>query len=978
IAASLTGIGFIFILITVLLKKKKKSSHREEQPTYYRGAVNYKHIEQRKSLYELKIKLLLFFKDFKFISDYIIKLQQTQITKIYNFCKSSAANPSEAIPFYEYLLSLGWDKPTEYFDLANLYLQLKLTDSAIKTLMKINPDKLEKEQIENYYVSMANLYHKTGNLGLAIRNLETAVRIFPEKSELYVHIADLSGLTKNFKKSADTYLEALKMDTRLVTEIETKLELILKQCQSTEDQLYVLHIFEQIYILLNNDIKLLNIYEMIRQIEPENITNLTKIGKLYFKLKMFREAFRLFKYRERIAPDLLVYRALAFISSELKESEEEMKYLYFLFNRDPKLEKEKIDRLLSLLKEYNDNEKLYEVYKKLIECNQDVSEYLKNLINLLIAKKDYTNLLDKVKTLITKFPGEIQFAIERIEMISNYFDDKISIYKTYIEIFGLIENTDKMEEYYLKMITEFPDTPLLEEKISLATIYKESNREKDAIKLYENITGFEKENIEILKNLGNLYLSQKMMREAKDVFERILKLNSDNSFAQSKIEYLENIIKNSHIMQFQDLLNDESAPIDKKIEIQYNLAKAYFDTGFFKLCIEELKNVLKHGKFTAYWQKSLELITSSYIENKQSGIAIQFLGNIFLNTKLSTHEELFLKYLLANVYVAHDDKAKGKALFEEIAISDDNYFDIQYKLKHLEDIKSSRDGLITLQYGAGVMQTQQQVKKSTLERYEIIKELGRGGMGVVYKARDLKLDRIVALKQLHANTDVNSESAKRLFLEAKAVAKLNHPNIVNVFDVGDSSDELYISMEFVEGKPLTEIIRSENYSFDITYFKNIASQICAGLDYAHSHNIVHRDIKPDNIMVANNNVIKIMDFGLAKQTDADTTMTQEGVAMGTAQYMSPEQIRGEDIDLRTDIYALGCMMYEIATKNPPFNSTNLNALIYKHLSVKPISLKSVLTDIPEKLDHIVMKCIEKDKNNRYSKAADIIEELKAV
>jgi len=974
IAGALIATALFFILTTILLKRKKKGTRRiEETGSYNRGAVNYRYIEHKKNRYELMIKILSIFKDFKSVSDYIVKLQKKQIDKIYGMCKSNSANPGEAIPVYEYLLSLGWENPQEYFDLANLYLQLRLTDSAIKTLMKINPDKLEKEQIVDYYTIMSNLYHKTGNIGLAVRNLETASRIFPDNAELYIKIGDISGLAKNYKKTSDSYFEAFKLNKELLTEIETKLELIFKQCLSLEEQSYVLEVFEKIYESLGNDIKLLNIYELKRKIEPENLANLTKTGKLYFKLKMFREAFRLFKYRERIAPDTLTFRALAFIAAELKDYEEEMKYLHILFSSDAKLERDKVTRLIDLLKENNENDKLFGVYSKLCEQYQDVPEYLKNLINLLIARKDYKILLDKVKTLASKFPAESEFAIERIEMIAGYFDDKIAIYKTYIEVYGLIENTSKMEEYYLKMINEFSGIPLIEEKISLATIYKESGREKEAVKIYENIIAFEKENVEILKNLGNLYLSQKMMREAKETFEKILKLNADNGFAQSKIEYLENIIKNSHIMQFQDLLNDDKTSIEKKIEIQYDLAKAYFDAGFFKLCVEELKNVIKHGKFTAYWRKSLELLTSAYIENKQSGIALQFLGNIFSNSKLDVREELLLKYLIAKVYISHDDKPKGKALLEEIAIIDDNYSDIQFKLKQLEDIKSSRDGLITL---AAAGQTQRQIKKSTLERYEIIKELGRGGMGVVYKARDLKLDRIVALKQLHANTDANSESAKRLFLEAKAVAKLNHPNIVNVFDVGDNSDELYISMEFVEGKPLTEIIRSENYTFNLEYFKNISSQICSGLDYAHSHNIVHRDIKPDNIMVTNSDAVKIMDFGLAKQTDASSAMTQEGVAMGTAQYMSPEQIRGEDIDLRTDIYALGCMMYEIVTKNPPFNSTNLNALIYKHLSVKPISLKSVMPDVPEKIDYIVMKCIEKDKNNRYSKASEIIEDLK--
>ncbi|HPP88223.1 MAG TPA: protein kinase, partial [bacterium] len=679
---------------------------------------------------------------------------------------------------------------------------------------------------------------------------------------------------------------------------------------------------------------------------------------------------------EEIQADEKIYRILAIISKELNFKSEEQRYLYLLFeNNNLNNDRLKLVRLIELLKQSNDLEKLANVYKKIIADNPENIEYIKSYINVLIMQKKYSELLPLLNRLVSLETQELNFAIERLDMIFDYYDDKIALYKTYIELYGTAGNSAKMEEYYNRLISEHKDAALIQEKIALATIYKETGRETEALKIYENILKFEPENIEILKQSANLYLNCNMMREAKEQFEKILKIQENNEYAQSKIEYLESIVKNSHIMKFQELLNDSMTTEAKKLEILYDLAKAYYDTGFYKLAIDELKKIIKLSNDKILWKRSLELITEIFVVSKQTGLGLQYLANILMKNTGNQREELILKYCVAKLYIAHDEKPKAKALFEEIAVIDDNFEDVQKQLFLLEDVKSSRNDLITLQYGYAMPR---ELKKSTLERYEIIQELGRGGMGIVYKARDKKLDRIVALKQLPANTDIHSEQAKRLFIEARAVAKLNHHNIVNVFDVGDSEDEMYISMEYVEGKTLTEIIKNEKYVFDEHYVKNIALQICAALDFAHRHNIIHRDIKPDNIMITIDNNIKIMDFGLAKQANENVSMTQEGIAMGTAQYMSPEQIRGEDIDNRTDIYAFGCVLFEMIAAAPPFDSKNINALIYKHLSAKPPNIRSIVATAPEQFELIINKCLEKDKNNRYSNAAEIIEDLKKI
>ncbi len=974
---------FLFILLLVITKiikyyasKKNKSS--EFSPEDEQLLLNAKMLEKHQRKFRIKMNIYSLFKGFKFIEEKITALEKNRISDIFELCQKNKNEPETAAPLYEYLFTLGWDNPLEYFELTDIYVGLRLTDSAVKTLLRMKVDKLDKEQLLKYYLQLAELSQRSGNLNYAIRQLEQALKLSDNPSEIYQKIADLCALTKNYLKAADIYYDCFSADSSTLQIVETKLELLYRQTDSDEDKHHILDIVEKIFIAAEADLKLLEVYLAKYELAPNDMVNLTKLGKTYIKLDLFTQSFEVFQRREEFSPEnLKLKKALSILASITDNKNDELKYLLAVFYSPEPLETARIDRLISLLRDKNDFDNLYAVYRRLIELKPDSIDDLKSFINILITSKRINEFNEYIKLLVSRYPEDIIFAEDRIEIIAPFIDDQVRLFKLKIEIYSIADKTEKVEEYYTKLFEAFQNEPLLEERISYAAILKETNREKEAIKIYEKIISLDSSNPENLRSLGNMYLNQKMLREAKEIFEKILKINPEDAVAGEKIEYLESLVKNEQVMKYQDLLNDEDTPLDKKFEIQYNLAREYFQQGFNKLCLDEVKNIIKRANMSNdYYSKSLILLANTYIALRQTGIAIQYLSNIFLNRRPQGEEEKLIKYLLAKVYSAHDDKPKAKALLEELAVADDNYRDISKLLDKLADIKSSRDGLIIEQ--SNKQQSKTDVKKSTLERYEIIKELGRGGMGVVYKARDLKLDRIVALKQLPPNTDANSETAKRLFFEAKAAAKLNHPNILNVYDVGDSADELYISMEYIEGKTLTDIIHTEAYSFEPLYIKNISIQICGALDYAHTNNIIHRDIKPDNIMITSENKIKIMDFGLAKRSDLASSMTQDGIAMGTAQYMSPEQIKGDNIDNRTDLYAFGCMLYEMIIKNPPFNSTNINALIYKHLSAKPQSLKTLNPAIPDIFEKIVMKCLEKDKEKRYLNAAEIIAEFTVI
>ncbi|MDQ3337251.1 MAG: protein kinase [Myxococcota bacterium] len=258
-------------------------------------------------------------------------------------------------------------------------------------------------------------------------------------------------------------------------------------------------------------------------------------------------------------------------------------------------------------------------------------------------------------------------------------------------------------------------------------------------------------------------------------------------------------------------------------------------------------------------------------------------------------------------------------------------------------------------------------------RYRILAKLGEGGMGTVYRAEQISLKRTIALKMLRPDVGGGSLILRRFNAEAEAVAKLSHPNTVNIFDFGQDADGmLFIAMEFIEGRSLRAAIHAEA-PLPVRRALTIASQVCASIADAHSHSIVHRDLKPDNVMLQDRgkqrDVVRVLDFGIAKLRDdtrANNQMTQAGDMLGTPQYMAPEQIRAEQIDGRTDVYALGCMLYEMLTARLPFEGPTVMALLSKHLmeTPPPPSQRRPDLNLPPMIDDLVMGAMAKDPAHR--------------
>ena len=260
-----------------------------------------------------------------------------------------------------------------------------------------------------------------------------------------------------------------------------------------------------------------------------------------------------------------------------------------------------------------------------------------------------------------------------------------------------------------------------------------------------------------------------------------------------------------------------------------------------------------------------------------------------------------------------------------------------------------------------------------------VREIGRGGMGVVYEAIDPKINRRIAIKTIRFSDEFEEarlqEVKNRFFREAEIAGRLAHPSIVSIYDVGEDYDLTYLAMEFIEGKDLREYCKKEKLK-SLRNVLYIVSEVALALDHAHSKGVIHRDIKPGNIMLLRTGRVKVTDFGIAKAMSS--TATKSGVVLGTPNYMAPEQINGQKIDGRADLFSLGVVLFELLTAQVPFHGKNITSLLYQITQDKHPSIRSINPRIPGVCEQIVNKALEKDPADRFQSGTIMAMYLKAI
>ncbi|RIL05454.1 MAG: hypothetical protein DCC71_10445 [Proteobacteria bacterium] len=350
----------------------------------------------------------------------------------------------------------------------------------------------------------------------------------------------------------------------------------------------------------------------------------------------------------------------------------------------------------------------------------------------------------------------------------------------------------------------------------------------------------------------------------------------------------------------------------------------------------------------------------------QLGLAVMKLKQA-IGTGAIERATLPLHYTLATVHEANGELREALEVYERILACDYHYEDVEQRLARLRTriaSQSREDG------AAAAGDELPAAARTQPSRYQVIGELGRGGMGIVYKAKDTVLDRLVAYKVLPDALKENPQALKNFLREAKSAAQLNHPNIVTVYDAGEQDGRYYIAMEFVDGNTLKEIVRRRG-AIASGGVLHVLVQMCEALAYAHDKKIVHRDIKTANAMWTRDRKAKIMDFGLAKIVEEVRNHTT--LVSGTPYYMSPEQTLGRNVDYRTDIYSLGVTIFELATGRLPFTEGNIP---YHHVHSPPPDVRDVKADVPELLAGIVARCLRKDPDQRYQSVREILAEVR--
>jgi tetratricopeptide (TPR) repeat protein len=348
-----------------------------------------------------------------------------------------------------------------------------------------------------------------------------------------------------------------------------------------------------------------------------------------------------------------------------------------------------------------------------------------------------------------------------------------------------------------------------------------------------------------------------------------------------------------------------------------------------------------------------------FLKNRKPQLVIEKVEKLLGNKQIDkTNIEWY--YVLGQAYENAGSFKKAFEIYQMILTEDYSFKDVHQKIKEVE-------GLIQK------YKEMELISEDSSERYKIIEKVGEGGMGVVFKAEDTVLKRVVALKILNKSLIQDRRNLERFFAEARSTASLSHANIVTVYDVGQIKDDYFISMEFIEGENFMSLIRSKKV-FSTSQILFIAIKLFKALDYSHRKGIIHRDIKPHNIMITKGKEIKIMDFGLAVIL-GDQKKGETGVITGTPYYMSPEQIQGIQVDHRTDIYSSGATLFHLITSRVPFKGENI---FYQHLFEQAPSVKTLRNDIPDKLAAIVEKCLEKKRESRYQSAMEVLNEIKII
>ncbi len=555
--------------------------------------------------------------------------------------------------------------------------------------------------------------------------------------------------------------------------------------------------------------------------------------------------------------------------------------------------------------------------------------------------------------------------------------ERSGLYKEAAVLFGESKNYKRAGDLFAKA-GEFLDS---------AQCYERAGMFQDASRMrarYHEERGEILESARIYETIGDLNSSAMIYEKAGNIQKAAELFLKSGEFlkAGELYEKLQNIIlaaeayeKAGDLKKSADLYH-KCGNRQKEMELlersqQYLLlAKRYREQGLNEPVISILQKI---PQSSPDYIEGVKLLAETFKEKGEFTLAISKYREALSGRKV-TENNIEDFYELASLYEKTGEITEAIKIYEDILKVQYHYRDVVqriHSLREKEQIQGVRPAEKMEQLYAETKYTVKE-KPPSKKKYEILEELGRGAMGIVYKARDTILQRVVALKVMPKFNVDNPRISEKFLEEARTAAKLNHPNIVTVYEAGDEEGDLFIAMEYIEGSNIKQLLLQKK-PIPLQGVLFISAQICKGLGYAHENKVIHRDIKPTNIMWTPKKIVKILDFGLAKVIqEMASTVTIVG---GTPHYMSPEQTLGEMVDYRTDIYSLGVTIFEMATGKLPFSRGDIG---YHHIHTPPPDPREFNKNIPDALAEIILKCMAKKPDERYQSAFEIFDELKKI
>lgn len=833
----------------------------------------------------------------------------------------------EAINHINKILVIDSENSEGLFLLSQCYLidgqqDKKAIETYLKTLKKYpdNPDILKTLTHIYFYdkkfdEDSADIYLRTYKV---LPNDTTALfalaKINEERPNVEIVIPVIEKLIEQNQAKSIHYLQLARAYASQNV-IEEKAERIYKEALKNEPEniSFILLLAETLCSKKREDAEAAAIYEKALKHDKTNYGIGKQLAITYCKLGRFSQAASLSQVLLKIKEDDELKRNYALANlhdNKLDDAIAEYKLL---------LEKNKEDKdvIVNLAQAYaqkgNLDPESVSIYQKALKLAPDNEDVHLIMAYIYLTNNDTTNCIEELNIILKTKPQCTAKVVDKTLEFLNEFSDEVKLRWFLV---SLLINANRLREAIEQLENIFENDP---EQI------------KNIIKAFDMIIQKDPKNAFAYLNRGVMLKIQGDFLAAKKNLETAYEILPSNIDVQNELKEL-----------YEFLLEEKDDN-----ETRFKLGKLYYLTADYDKAIGCFQKTSQHFKWES---ESIKMLGKCFVGKGMLDLALQEFKKLVIDEELKS-----LFYDLAQKFEAKKDLVGAKTVYKILFAADINYKNVKAKF---EMLAGSTSDPITFEKTAILSS----LSEATKRRYELLEEVGRGAMGIVYKAKDKELDEIVALKILPDSLSNNPEAVSRFKSEARSARRLSHQHIVRIHDIGEELGRKYISMEFVDGIDLKKKIKNDGVpplKQVIEWFRQIAE----ALSYAHSIGIIHRDIKPANMMITKDNKIKITDFGIAKITESGEA-TIAGAILGTPIYMSPEQVQGIPVDNRADLYSFGIMMYEICSGHPPFTDN----LAYQHLHSEPAPLPD---SVPKPLQNIIMKCLKKKREDRWKTAEEI-------